>query len=131
MSASVATVLDAVANEIRRTDLRLTSLRSLLARIESCDADCFTAEEVEATHREIAACEEQCAAKRTLLEDKIHLYEDQVLVLERKLAARKEVIEQSDDATAETSPALFGLFVAQHASMTTDLDLAKSSLLEP
>lgn len=130
----VKQILDAIAAEIRETDARRVALEGLLKQIQSCDTECFTNEEISATRAEIDTCLAVSEAKRTMLDEKIHIYEDRVLLLEQKLAARKKIIESSRDDTSseftlQKAPELLNLFVQQHANMTNELDQARTELM--
>lgn len=129
MSEVIRTILDSVATEVRDADHRLASLHALLERIT--EGDCFSEAEVAATEREIEVCEALALEKRQVLDEKIRVYEDEFVVLERKLAARKAIIEaNTSDSTAHRSPQLFELFVREHAALTAELEQARALLLD-
>jgi hypothetical protein len=69
------------------------------------------------------------ASRLEKLQKKVEVYESRVLDLTHRLQVRRRIIDESPEVL-KASPELLSVFVEKHASIASELETARSFLLQ-
>ena len=117
-------ILQTLAHSIKTIDEKYKKYSNVL-EIMSNNRDHFTDDELEMVSKNTEHLGKESSDLREKLQNKLHIYEQEVLVLKQKINARSKLIEEFEqNGSIESGDQLYALLVKNHADFQQKLNTA-------